>query len=132
MASRTRRTTRTVNPDNAATDPRAAAQQRQIKKDHDVLVASAKRTAATASGDQRGASARRSNRNGAATDPRGAAIQKQVKRDRDSLAATARRIDSTAAVVEDPEAARKSDRAHKNAEAARKSARRVQRSTRSR
>lgn len=81
---------------------------------------------------RRAGTTRQANPNNAATDPRGAAVQKQVKRDHDRLAATARRIDSSQGVAEDPEAARKSDRAHRNAEAARSSAKRVQRSTRSR
>jgi uncharacterized protein involved in exopolysaccharide biosynthesis len=73
------------NPDNAATDPNAAAKQDQIKADHDALQDSARRVESSvpASGE-------------AATDPTAAALQDRVKADRDRLQESARRVEQSA------------------------------------
>ena len=75
----------TINPDNAATDVRAKAQQDQVRADHDALQESARRVEASVpSNDQ------------PATDPVAAARQDQVRADHDRLEESARRVDATA------------------------------------
>ena len=104
-----------ANPNNAATDPRAAAQQDEVKRNHDALEAQKERVDASVPHGGREA----------ATDPDAARTQDQVRRDHDRLADSARRVESSVAqTTEDPEARRKTDEAHANAEAARESTRR--------
>lgn len=71
----------TANPNRAATDPRAAAQQRQIEADHDKLAESARRVAASAERTT--------------TDPTAAAQQDQIKADHDELEESARRVEAS-------------------------------------
>ena len=71
-----------ANPDKAATDPKAAAQQDQVKRDHDALEASARRVDASVPGGSE-----------PATDRNAAAKQDQVKRDHDVLEESARRVE---------------------------------------
>ena len=68
----------------AATDPRAAAQQEQVKADHDALVDSARRVEASVPSNQQ-----------PATDARAAAKQDQVKADHDALVDSARRVEAS-------------------------------------
>jgi hypothetical protein len=75
---------RHANPDNAAVDPKAAAQQDQVRADHDALEESARRVESSVPDDNR-----------PATDRNAAAIQDQVKRDHDALEESARRIDAS-------------------------------------
>ena len=71
------------DPDHAATDPRAAAQQDQIKRDHDALEESRRRVeSSTPDG-------------GAATDPRAAALQDRTHADHDRIQESARRVESS-------------------------------------
>lgn len=118
------------NPENAATDPVAAAQQDQVKRDHDALAAQAARVDASvpANGE-------------AATDPDAAARQDQVKADHDRMAEASRRIEASVPAdvrdnpvppsnlgvnaTEDTTQSRQNvDNARANADAARDSARR--------
>jgi hypothetical protein len=69
-----------ADPNRAATDPRAAEQQRQLKADHDAIEASARRVAASG-GDA-----------GTTTDPEAAAQQDRIKADHDALEESARRV----------------------------------------
>lgn len=104
-----------ANPNNAATDPRAAAQQDEVKRNHDALEAQKERVDASVPHGGREA----------ATDRDAAAVQDQVRRDHDRLEQSARRVESSVnRDSEDPEARRKVDEAHRNAEAARDSANR--------
>jgi hypothetical protein len=77
---------RPVDPENAATDPRAAAQQDQIKADHEALQQSARRVESSVQG---------SARDTAATDPAAAALQDRTKADHDRLQESARRVESS-------------------------------------
>ena len=125
---------RRVNPDNAATDPNAAAQQNQVKADHDALQESARRVQSSVPSNQQ-----------PATDPDAAATQDRVKADRDRLQESARRVESsvsadvrdtpvqpanlgTTATGDDAQSIRNVDEARRNADAARESARRVEQS----
>ncbi|HEX6097377.1 MAG TPA: hypothetical protein VF432_13695 [Thermoanaerobaculia bacterium] len=76
--------THTANPDHAATDPRNAAKQDQIRADHDALQESARRVDASVSDN-----------GGAATDRDAAAKQDRVKADHDRLEESARRVASS-------------------------------------
>jgi citrate synthase len=78
----------TINPDNAATDPRAAATQEQVHADHDALQESARRVEASVPDNVRDA-------NQAATDSAAAATQDQVKADHDALQESARRVEAS-------------------------------------
>ena len=88
----------TTNPNNAATDPRAAAKQDQVKRDHDVLEESARRVQSSVSAPDH-----RPDPNHAATDPRAAAKQEQVKRDHDELEESARRVEESVRTSKDNE-----------------------------
>lgn len=120
------------NPDNAATDPNAAAQQNQVKADHDALQEQARRVEASvpANGE-------------AATDPDAAAAQDQVHADHDRMEAQTRRVEASVpadvrdtpieranlgnqATEDNSQSIRNVDAARDNADAARDSARRVQ------
>jgi hypothetical protein len=120
------------NPDNAATDPNAAAQQEQVKADHDALQAQAARVEASVPRN-----------NQPATDPDAAATQDRVKADHDRMQAQSARIEASvpADVRDTPieranlgntasedtaQSTRNVDAARDNADAARESARRVQ------
>jgi hypothetical protein len=133
------RGTHRVNPDNAATDPRAAAQQDQVKADHDALEEQARRVEASIPSDVR-------DPNRAATDPRDAAQQAQIRADHDRLEESARRVEASVpaevrdtpiqradlgveATEDTAQSNRNVDAARQNAEAARESARRVEQST---
>ena len=97
------------DPNNAAVDPSAAAQQNQVKADHDALQESARRVQSSVSSDvrdtpvqpaeraQRGRSAATEhvNPDRAAPDPRAAATQDQTKADHDQLEESARRVDAS-------------------------------------
>ncbi|HYR29025.1 MAG TPA: hypothetical protein VEU30_11210 [Thermoanaerobaculia bacterium] len=72
------------NPDNAATDPRAAAVQDQVKRDHDALEESARRVESSVSST-----------GGAVTDPAAAAKQDRVREDHDRLEESARRVEAS-------------------------------------
>ncbi len=76
--------TRQHDPNNAATDPNAAAQQDQIKRDKEALQEQARRV------DESLPSGRE-----AATDPNAAAVQDQVKRDHDALEESRRRVEES-------------------------------------
>ena len=122
---------RHANPDNAAVDPRAAAQQDQVRADHDALEEQARRVESSvpSSGE-------------AATDPDAAAAQDRVKADHDRMQDQARRVEASvpAGVRDTPvqaanlsnatedtaQSRRNVDAAHDNANAARESAQRVQ------
>lgn len=120
-----------TNPNNAATDPRAAAQQDQVKADHDALQEQARRVDASVPPDGR-----------AATDPDAAARQDQVKADHDRMQEQTRRVEASVPsdVRDTPIQAanlgnaanddnvRNADHARDNADAARESARRVEES----
>lgn len=72
-----------ADPDHAATDPRAAANQEQIRADHEALEESSRRVQATA-------------REGhLTTDPAAAAAQDRVRADHDALQESARRVESS-------------------------------------
>ena len=73
--------TRTNDPNNAATDPRAAASQDQVKRDHDALADSARRVESSASQST--------------TDPDAAAKQDRLKADHDRLQELARRVEAS-------------------------------------
>jgi hypothetical protein len=110
---------RHADPDRAATDPRAAAQQEQVKADHDRLEESARRVdASTASG-------------GVATDREAAAKQDRVKADHDALQDSARRVEASVPAdvrdtpVQPANFTRGADEARANADAMRDSVRRV-------
>ena len=105
---------RRANPDNAATDPNAAAKQDQVKRDHDALEASARRVDASVPGQQ------------AATDPDAAAKQDQIKRDHDALEASARRVDASVPTATDRNVAAKQDQVKRDHDALEASARRVE------
>jgi hypothetical protein len=124
------------DPDNAATDPRAAAQQEQVKADKNALEEQARRVEASVPNDTRDPGA-------AATDPDAAAAQDRVKADHDRMQDHARRVEASVpadvrdtpiqasdaagnATEDTSESRRKVDAAHANAEAARESAQRVQ------
>jgi hypothetical protein len=128
-----------VNPDNAATDPRAAAQQDQVKADHDALQEQARRVEASVPGGTGGTADQRH----AATDPDAAAAQDRVKADHDRMQESARRVEASvpADVRDTPiqaanlgnqatedigQSSRNADAARDNADASRESARRVQ------
>ena len=128
---------RHVDPANAATDPRAAAQQEQVKADHAALEESTRRVEASV-----GNSGADTTRREPATDPQAAEKQEQMKADHDELAASARRVESSVSpdVRNTPiqhtdhrsspasPAASGAEDAHRNAEIARESARRVEES----
>ena len=112
---------RRPDPDNAATDPRAAAQQDQVKRDHDALEEQARRVEASVPSNQQ-----------PATDPDAAAKQDQVRADHDRMQESARRVEaSVPADVRDTPVqpanigTQATDEARANADAARDSARRV-------
>lgn len=128
---------RHVNPDNAATDPRAAAQQEEVRANHDALQEQARRVEASVpSGDLRDPQQ-------AATDPDAAAAQDRVKADHDAMQAQSRRVEASVpadvrdtpvqpsnlgrqATEDNAASIRNVDEARDNADAARESARRVQ------
>ena len=102
---------RHADPNNAATDPRAAAQQDQIKADHDALQRSAERTNAPST---------------PATDPRAAAKQDQVRAVHDAMQRSATRSDSRdMQPATDASAAAKQDRVKADHDALQASAQRV-------
>ncbi|MDQ3281562.1 MAG: hypothetical protein M3Q69_09125 [Acidobacteriota bacterium] len=121
------------NPENAATDPNAAAQQNQVKADRAALEEQARRVDAStpANGE-------------AATDPDAAATQDRVRADHDRMQAQAARVEASVpadvrdtpieaanlggrrATEDDTQSIRNVDAARDNADAARESARRVQ------
>jgi hypothetical protein len=110
-----------ADPERAATDPRAAAQQEQVKRDHDQLEESARRVdASVASGG------------GAATDRDAAAKQDRVKADHDALQESARRVEASVPAdvrdtpVQPANFTQGADEARANADAMRDSARRVE------
>lgn len=70
-----------ANPENAATDPKAAAQQEQTRRDHDAIEESARRVDESV--------------RDAATDPRAAAQQDQIRRDHDAMEESARRVEAS-------------------------------------
>ena len=70
-----------ADPNKAATDPRAAAKQEQVKRDTEALRDSARRNENTS--EQ------------AETDPRAAELQERVHRDHDRLEESARRVESS-------------------------------------
>lgn len=110
---------RQTDPRNAAIDPNAAAQQSQVKADHDALEASARRVESSVPADVRdtpiqrsdasagtvsgsGASSggstgdvRRADPGQAAVDPVDAARQDQVRADHDALQESARRVEAS-------------------------------------
>lgn len=127
---------RRVNPDNAATDPNAAAQQDQVKADRNALEEQARRVEASVPGDTR-------DPRQAATDPDAAAAQDRVKADHDRMQESARRVEAsvpadvrdtpvqranpgTDATEDTGQSSRNADAARENADASRESARRVQ------
>ncbi|MEA2488912.1 MAG: hypothetical protein QOH21_704 [Acidobacteriota bacterium] len=116
---------RHADPDNAAVDPRAAAQQEQVREDHDALEESARRVESSVPSNGE-----------AATDREAAATQDRVKADHDRMQESARRVEASvpADVRDTPVQAANlgtgSDTAHANAEVARESARRVEDSVR--
>lgn len=122
---------RHADPANAATDPHAAAQQAQVKADHDALEESARRVESSVEGRNATFAGE------AATDPAAARKQDQVKADHDALAASARRVESSvSADVRDTPVQHTdlrsgagttgdADDARRNADIARDSARRV-------
>lgn len=127
---------RHVNPDNAATDPNAAAQQDQVKADKNALQEQARRVEASVPGNTL-------DPRHAATDPGAAAAQDRVKADHDQLEDSARRVEAsvpaevrdtpvqpanlgTHATEDTAQSTRNADAARDNAEASRQSARRVQ------
>lgn len=131
-----RERTHQADPAHAATDPRAAAQQEQVKADHDALEESARRVESSAGGSN-------ARVGDAATDPAAARKQEQVKADHEALAASARRVEASVSPevrdrpIEhtDLNAAGRStgdaDEARRNADIARDSARRVEASVES-
>ncbi|HEX7153006.1 MAG TPA: hypothetical protein VF618_16080 [Thermoanaerobaculia bacterium] len=124
-----------TNPDHAATDPRAAAQQDQVKADHDALAEQARRVEASVPDNV--TDPRR-----AATDPEAAATQDRVKADHDRMAESARRVEASVpadvrdtpiqaanlgtASEDEAQSRRNVDSARANADAARESARRTE------
>lgn len=128
-----------VNPDNAATDPRAAAQQDQVRADHDALQEQARRVEASVPGGTSGTA----DPGRAAMDPDAAAVQDRVRADHDRMQESARRVEASvpADVRDTPiqaanlgnqasedtgQSSRNVDAARDNADASRESARRVQ------
>jgi len=128
-----------VNPDHAATDPRAAAQQEQVRADHDALEEQARRVEASVPGGTGGTA----DPGRAATDPEAAAVQDRVRADHDRMQESARRVEAsvpadvrdtpiqaanlgTQASADTSQPVRNVDTARENADAARESARRVQ------
>ncbi len=131
-----------VNPDNAATDPRAAAQQDQVRADHDALQEQARRVEASVPGGT-GFTEGAADPGHAATDPGAAAVQDRVKADHDRMQESARRVEAsvpadvrdtpiqaanlgTQATEDTGQLNRNVDTARENAVASRESARRVQ------
>jgi hypothetical protein len=124
---------RHANPDNAAVDPRAAAQQDQVRADHDALEEQARRVEASVPSSGQ-----------AATDPDAAAAQDRVKADHDRMEAQTRRVEASVpsdvrdtpvqaanlgnATEDTAQSRRNVDAARDNANAARESARRVEES----
>lgn len=143
-----------ANPHDAAVDAVAAAQQDQVKADHDALQESARRVDASVSEDVRNTPIQAAHRAGsdgdlgknvAATDAAAVAKQEQVKADHDALEESARRVEASVtsdvrnrpiqpageslnASDDDEAASRNADQARENADAARASARRVEES----
>lgn len=130
---------RHADPHDAATDPRAAAKQDQVRRDHDALQESARRVEASVSSSVRDTPVRSS-------DLVTSAQQEQMREDHDVLQESARRVAASvpANVRDTPvqpanlaSASERSDderrdtgEARANADAARASARRVQDSLR--
>lgn len=124
---------RRPNPDNAATDPNAAAQQDRMRADHDALQESARRVDASAPNG------------GAAIDREAADTQDRVHAEHDRMQESARRVEAsvpadvrdtpiqaanlgTTPTEDNSQAVRDSNSARDNADAARQSAREVQQS----
>jgi hypothetical protein len=130
-----------TSPQGAEIDPAAATRQDQVRADHDAMQESARRVAASVPDSVRDNPVRQANPSGAndaATDPRAAALQDQVRKDHDALQESARRVESSISAETrdtpiqhtgtgsgDADNTEKLDRAARNAEAARESARRV-------
>ena len=107
-----------TNPDHAATDPRAAAQQDQVKRDHDLLEESARRVESSVSSDVRDTPVQPANRGA-----------DEARENADAARDSARRVESSVSseTRDTPvqPANRGADEARENADAARDSARRV-------
>lgn len=107
-----------ANPDNAATDPAAAAKQDQVRADHDALQESARRVEASAPANVR-------DPREAATDTAAAAKQDQTRADHDALQESARRVEASQQTTTDASAAATQDRVKADHDALEESARRV-------
>jgi hypothetical protein len=88
---------RRVNPDNAATDPNAAAQQDQVKADHDALQESARRVESSVSADVRDTPVQPANLGTTATDDNAQSIRNvdDARRNADAARDSARRVEQS-------------------------------------
>jgi hypothetical protein len=90
---------RRVNPDNAATDPSAAAQQNQVKADHDALQEQARRVESSVPPDVRDTPVQRANPGTDATEDTGRPVRNaDAARDNaDAARESARRVQDSVA-----------------------------------